>query len=89
MSISTVVYVLFYFIPVSYVLITDEGKHHIESLCVASVPAMILMVIEIYQIREQGREYFRGWNVVDLLQIISFVCVIGAEIHHRNSHDKI
>ena len=67
MSISTAVYVLFYFIPVSYVLITDEGKHHIESLCVASVPAMILLVIEIYQIREQGKEYFRGWNVGDLL----------------------
>ena len=48
MSISTVVYVLFYFIPVSYVLITDDGKHHIESLCVASVPAMMLLIIEIY-----------------------------------------
>lgn len=39
---------------------------------IAMCPALILLIIESIQIRQQGLEYFIGWNLVDFLQLLVF-----------------
>lgn len=66
------VYLLFYLTPVCIVFFTENDELKNVLLEVACVPSLLLFLIETVQMREQGLEYFMGWNVIDFLQFFSF-----------------
>ena len=44
---------------------------------IALFPALLLFLVEIIQIQEQGAQYFRGWNICDFSQFIIFIIIFA------------
>ena len=66
MTWSFAIYFFFYCLPLCFILVNDRDKYHLIVLSVAGVVAIILFMIEIFQMFDQGWEYFKGWNIIDL-----------------------
>jgi hypothetical protein len=67
-------YVLFFLIPISVTLFSEEEYVHDIMLKVAILPAVVLFSIEIIQMREQGViDYFNGWNIIDFSLFMVFL----------------
>ena len=58
-------YFFFFLIPICITLFSESEEMHVFFLQVAIIPAFILFFIEVIQIREQGINYFIGWNLID------------------------
>jgi hypothetical protein len=58
-------YIFLFIIPICCSLFTE--KEWLEKLLmqIAIPPALILFLIEMIQMSQQGIEYFMGWNLVD------------------------
>jgi uncharacterized membrane protein len=65
MKTSFILYVIFYCLPLSVILFTDDDSVHRFMLQIATVPALLLFLVELIQIQEQGSNYFGGWNNCD------------------------
>ena len=72
---SFYIYVLTYCIPISFLIFSDDDRVHQAMLQIALFPALLLFLVEIIQIREQGMEYFGGWNICDFTQFVIFMII--------------
>ena len=65
-------YIFGYVIPYSVTLVSENVTVHLYVLRICVIPQLVLLMIEIIQMKENGLEYFEPWNLIDLMQIIVF-----------------
>jgi len=65
-------YVLLFLLPLAITLFTENENIHASMLKLAIPPAMILSLIELIQLGNQGFSYFYGWNLVDFSLLVVF-----------------
>jgi hypothetical protein len=59
-------YMIFFCIPFCVTLMVDDKMIHQYVFKVCLVPQIALLFVELIQIKENGLNYFQGWNMVDL-----------------------
>lgn len=74
-------YMILFCIPFCVSLIVDDPIIHVYVFKVCLLPQAALFYIELIQIKENGLDYFKGWNIVDLLQIAAFGIVFKSVVH--------
>ena len=77
---------MIYLIPVCITLFSKDEDVHDVMLKIALFPSLFLFFCETIQMREQGLEYFMGWNIVDTMQFLSF---ISLQYFTYNGDDKV
>jgi hypothetical protein len=65
-------YIICYIIPYSVTLVSENVTVHLYVLRICVIPQVVLLIIELIQMKENGLDYIQGWNLIDLMQIIVF-----------------
>jgi len=65
-------YIVCYIIPYSVTLVSENVTVHLYVLRICVIPHVVLLIIELIQMKENGLDYIQGWNLIDLMQIIVF-----------------
>ena len=65
-------YIFCYMIPYSITLVNNNVLIHLYVMKICVLPQIVLLIIEIIQMKESGLSYFQGWNFIDLMQIMVF-----------------
>ena len=70
-----IIYATMYMIPmIFFCLEKDEIEDRkLYQLQIAMIPTLILLYIELTQLRKQGWSYLHGWNVTDMLWLVVFI----------------
>ena len=65
-------YIILFLLPLAITLFTEDERIHTTMLNIAIPPAIILFLIELIQMANQGFNYFYGWNLVDFSLLLVF-----------------
>jgi len=82
-------YIILYAIPYCITLVLDDHELNSKLILFCVLPQTILLSIEILQMYQQGFEYFLGWNIIDLLQILVFFTMFYIDFSNFDSEAPI
>lgn len=67
-----IIYVFFYCVPMCVSCFQINSTVDSLMFDIALTPALILLFIEVVQMQKQGVDYFMGWNIIDMSQLVVF-----------------